>query len=312
MQTIRLHSSGPTMVWSFLAILWGTTWLVVRVGLEDLPPFTFAGLRFLLAAVVLIGIALVRGIPFPKSSGDWFLMTGTGLSAIGVTYAFQFWGMQHVDSGVAAVLFSAVPLITLVIAHLVLPDERLSLSKVGGVLLGIAGVALIFRDQLDSAGPFAGWAILGFLIGAVALAHSQVAIRAGGVRLDPVWLAGIQTAVGGTVLMVIGGSTEQPLSTAVWSFRAFLALGYLSLMGTVLGFTLLYWLLRRMQVTKVNSMMLVHPVVAMMLGAVVLGERLSWLVLLGTAAIVAGLVAILRPARRAPEMLITGEYTVER
>jgi drug/metabolite transporter (DMT)-like permease len=154
--------------------------------------------------------------------------------------------------------------------------------------------------------------MLGFLTGAVALAHSQVVIRARGRRLDPVLLAGVQTAVGGTVLMTIGGLVEQPLETAVWSVRAFLALGYLSLFGTVLGFTLLYWLLRRMQVTRVNSMMLVHPMIAMILGAVILGERLSWLVLLGAVAIVGGLVAMLRPGRQpAPEILVTGEYSVE-
>ena len=180
------------------------------------------------------------------------------------------------------------------------------------MLLGIAGVTLIFSDQLGSGSPFVVWAMLGFLTGAVALAHSQVVIRARGHRLDPVLLAGVQTAVGGAVLMTIGGMVEQPLETAVWSFRAFVALGYLSLFGTVLGFTLLYWLLQRMQVTRVNSMMLVHPMVAMTLGAVVLGESLSWLVLLGAATIVAGLVAILRPVRQpAAELLVTGEYSVE-
>ncbi len=312
MQTMLPRLTGTGLVWSFLAILWGTTWLVVRVGLQDLPPFTFAGLRFLIASAVLIAIAVVRRAPVPKDIGDWVMMVGTGLTAIGITYAFQFWGMQHVASGVAAVVFSAVPLITILIAHLVLPDERISLAKVGGVLLGIAGVTLIFSDQLGSGSPFAVWAMLGFLTGAVALAHSQVVIRARGHRLDPVLLAGVQTAVGGAVLMTIGGMVEQPLETAVWSFRAFVALGYLSLFGTVLGFTLLYWLLQRMQVTRVNSMMLVHPMVAMTLGAVVLGESLSWLVLLGAATIVAGLVAILRPVRQpAAELLVTGEYSVE-
>ncbi len=312
MQTMLPRLTGTGLVWSFLAILWGTTWLVVRVGLQDLPPFTFAGLRFLIASAVLIAIAVVRRAPVRKDIGDWVMMVGTGLTAIGITYAFQFWGMQHVASGVAAVVFSAVPLITILIAHLVLPDERISLAKVGGVLLGIAGVTLIFSDQLGSGSPFAVWAMLGFLTGAVALAHSQVVIRARGHRLDPVLLAGVQTAVGGAVLMTIGGMVEQPLETAVWSFRAFVALGYLSLFGTVLGFTLLYWLLQRMQVTRVNSMMLVHPMVAMTLGAVVLGESLSWLVLLGAATIVAGLVAILRPVRQpAAELLVTGEYSVE-
>ena len=106
MRTIITRLTLPGVVWLFLAFLWGTTWLVVRVGLQDLPPFTFAGIRFLVAAAVLTAVALARRTKLPRSPSDWIMMGGTGLSAIGISYAFQFWGMQHVASGLAAVLFS--------------------------------------------------------------------------------------------------------------------------------------------------------------------------------------------------------------
>jgi len=302
-------------VWLFLAFLWGTTWLVVRVGLQDLPPFTFAGIRFLVAAAVLTAVALARRTRLPRSPSDWIMMGGTGLSAIGISYAFQFWGMQHVASGLAAVLFSTVPLLTILIAHVVLPDEPMSLPRVGGVVLGTTGVALIFSDQLGGGSTMAVWAIAGFLVSAVAMAHTQVVVRARGHRVDPVLLAAVQTAVGGTVLLGVGASTEGPLLELTWSLRAVLAVGYLSVLGTAVGFVSLYYLLRHMQVTRVNSMMLVHPLVAIVLGWLVLGEQLSWSVLFGAGAIVMGLVPLLRSSRpsvrSATELLITGEFQAE-
>ncbi len=315
MRTIIARLTIPGLVWLFLAFLWGTTWLVVRVGLEDLPPFTFAGVRFLLAGILLTAIATVRRVRLPTAPSDWAMMIGTGLSAIGVTYAFQFWGMQYVASGLAAVLFSTIPLLTILIAHVVLPDEPITLRKIGGVVLGTVGVAFIFSDQLAGNSPMAIWAIVGFLIGAVAMAHAQVVVRARGHRVDPVLLAAVQTVVGGTVLLGIGTSTEGPLMDQVWSLRALLAVGYLAILGTAVGFVALYYLLRHMQVTQVNSMMLVHPLVAMVLGWMVLGEQLSWPVLLGAGAIVAGLAPLLRPSprieRHAGNLTITGEFQIE-
>jgi drug/metabolite transporter (DMT)-like permease len=315
MRTIIGRLTLPGVVWLFLAFLWGTTWLVVRVGLQDLPPFTFAGIRFLVAAAVLTAVALARRTELPRSPSDWIMMGGTGLSAIGISYAFQFWGMQHVASGLAAVLFSTVPLLTILIAHMVLPDQPMSLPRVGGVVLGTTGVALIFSDQFGGGSTMAVWAIAGFMVSAVAMAHTQVVVRARGHRVDPVLLAVVQTAVGGTVLLGVGASTEGPLWELPWSLRAVLAVGYLSVLGTAVGFVSLYYLLRHMQVTRVNSMMLVHPLVAIVLGWVVLGEHLSWSVLFGAGAIVMGLVPLLRPSRpsmrSATELLITGEFQVE-
>jgi len=296
-------------------VMWGTTWPVVRVGLQDLPPFTFAGVRFLVAASVLILVALVRRAPVPRAGADWLIMLGTGLSAIAVTYACQFWGMQHVESGVAAVLFATVPLLTLVIAHVLLPDEPMTLTRLVGVVLGTGGVALIFSDRLSGQTPMAAWAILGFLVGAVALAHAQVVVRGHGHRFDPVLLAAVQTAVGGTVLFAIGATTEGPVNAAAWSVRSVLAVAYLSLIGTAVGFVALYTLLRRMPVTRVNTMMLVHPLVAIAIGWAFLGERLGWQALLGAGAILTGLAPLVWPGRvaapRMVDLLPTGEFQIE-
>ena len=122
--------------WLLLSVIWGTTWLAVRIGLSDLPPMTFAGIRFLTAALLLFGVIRVRRLRLPRASADWALVAQVGLLGIGVAYAAQFWGQQYVPSALASVMFATVPLITLVIAHLRLKSEPLTAAKLSGVLAG--------------------------------------------------------------------------------------------------------------------------------------------------------------------------------
>jgi len=286
------------MIWVFLAVMWGTTWMAASVALRDVPPFTLAGARFLVASAILFVVVRIRRTPFPRALGAWTLMVGTGASAIGVAYAFQFWGMRHVPSAVAAVVFSAVPLLTILLAHWILPNEPITLRRSVGVITGVTGVAIIFGDQLGSGDGVAAWAVLGFVLGAVALAHAQVTIKAHGSTTDPVLLSAVQTLVGGALLLGLGTMVEGNPLRAHWTGSAVVALAYLSVLGSAVGFVALYWLLRRLPVTTVNSMMLVHPLVAIVLGWLVLGEHLTVRALFGAGAIVLGLAAILRPSAR--------------
>ena len=194
----------------------------------------------------------------------------TGAFGLAVSYAAQFWGMQFIPSGLAAVLFSTVPLFTIVFAHAALPSEPLTLGKVCGVTLGIGGVAFIFADQLAANSAGALWGVAACVLGAAALAAAQVAVKARAGKLDPVVLAGLQMAVMGTLLFAVGTATEAGRSH--WTWSAALSLAYLGLIGSSLGFALFYWLLKHMEVTKALSMMLIHPPIAILLGWLVLGE----------------------------------------
>lgn len=281
------------IAWSVLSLVWGLTWLAVRIGLDDIPPLTFAGLRFLLAAAVLGTVLAVRRIPLPSDPKDWRLLTLTGLLAIGISYSTQFWGQQYVSSGLTAVMFSTVPLFALVFAHIGLPGEPMTKAKLAGVMLGLVGVAVIFSDQLQYDSPLVAWGCGGFLVGSAAMAVAQVLIKARGSHLDPLLIACYQMAVGGCTLLLIGIPADGGPFVISWTPSAVTALAYLSLIGSALAFFLLYWLLRHLQVTKVTSMALVHPLVAVVAGSLVLGETLSWRVGIGGAAVLTGLALIL-------------------
>src|SRR5437763_1997394 len=140
------------VVWLILCGIWGSTWLFIKLGLANLPPLTFAGIRFLLASIILSALILARGVRWPRKRAEWIVIAIVGLLQFSLNYGLVFWGEQRIPSGLAAVLQSTFPAFGLVIAHFYLPDERITGKKVIGVLLGFAGVAVIFSDQLTIAG----------------------------------------------------------------------------------------------------------------------------------------------------------------
>src|SRR2546421_5331618 len=150
------------IVWLILCCIWGSTWLFIKLGLADLPPITFAGIRFVLASLILMLMVFARRAAWPRTRREWTLIAVVGFLQFALNYGLVFWGEQYISSGLAAVLQSSFPAFGLVIAHFYLPYERITTKKVFGVLLGVLGVAVIFSDQLAIAGRLA-------LLGSMAL-----------------------------------------------------------------------------------------------------------------------------------------------
>src|ERR1700754_5158349 len=140
------------LVWLVLCFIWGSTWLFIKLGLADLPPLTFAGIRFVIACFILLIIILLRRLRLPTDYSDWYLLALTGILSFGLNYGLVFWGEQYISSGLAALLQATLPAFGLVFAHFHLPGERLSWAKIGGVVLGVCGVAVVFSNQLAVAG----------------------------------------------------------------------------------------------------------------------------------------------------------------
>ena len=277
------------IVWLLLAAIWGSTWMFIKLGLEDLPPISFAGIRFVLAALVLAGLVAARRAPLPRRRGDWGLLAVTGLLAFTLNYGLLFWGEQYISSGLAAVLQATIPVFGLLIAHLYLPGERLTAARVAGVLLGVAGVGVIFSNQLTVAGPSALWGSAAVVAGAVCAAYANVLVKARGAHLDPALLAGGQMACGLVPLVAVGWAVEGNPAGFRWTWQAAASLLYLTLVGSVVAFLLYYWLVRNMDVTKTMLIALVTPLVAVLLGMLVLGERLTWRTIAGGALIMSGI-----------------------
>ena len=289
------RSKLPIIVWLILALIWSSTWLFIKLGLEDLPPFTFAGIRFVIAAIILLTIIAIRRRPLPRAGRDWVLIAGTGILAFSINYGLLFWGEQRTSSGLAAILQTIIPVFGLVLAHLHLPEERITWPKFVGVVLGIAGVALIFSNQMETGGTAAFQGSLAIVVGAFGAAYSNVLIKARGGHLDDAVLAAGQMICGLVPLLIVGTIFEGNPLHLRWTPLALFSLFYLALVGSAIAFLLYYWLVRHMEVTKTMLIALVTPLLAVSLGMLVRGEELTWRIAAGGACIMAGIgVIVLR------------------
>lgn len=276
------------VVWLTLCGIWGSTWLAIKLGLRDLPPITFAGIRFALAGAVLVAIIWLRGISLPRSRRDWILLGYTGLLTITINYALVFWGEQYISSGLAALLSATVPLFGLPLAHRYLQTEPLTLWKAAGVLLGLFGIAIIFSGELGIGGPIAFSASVGIIIAALATAHAGVLIKAAGTHIEPSVLAGVQMVGGCIPLLFAGIALEGSPLRFHWTPLAIATLAYLTILGSVIAFLMYYWLIRHTEVSRVLMIPLVTPLIAVLFGVFFAGETIGWHTALGGAAIIGG------------------------
>jgi len=276
------------VVWLLLCLIWGTTWMFIKIGLEDLPPITFAYLRFSLAVVIVGAVIKFGGLTFPNRKEHWRLLAVTGVLQFTINYSLVFWSELHITSGLAAVLQATIPVFGLFLARLHLPKEKFTVLKVAALAVGLLGVAVIFYEQLrlESYMAFAG--SVAIVVGAYAAAHASILTKAKGAGLNPEGIVFGQMLCGLVPLITIGLIFEGSPLKLKFSSMAVVSVLYLTFVGTIAAFWLYYWLLRRVESTKAMTTALVTPLVAVIVGAIFLGERVRPRVYAGGLLILSG------------------------
>jgi drug/metabolite transporter (DMT)-like permease len=263
-------------IWWLTCLIWSSIFLFIKLGLRDLPPVTFAAVRLVAAVAVFLPVLMIRGVPFPRRAAEWSVIAAGGLLVLGCNYALLFWGAQYIPSGLTAVLTGVTPAFALVFGHFMLPDEPFSFKALGAIAIGIAGVAIISADQLHIAGRAA---LLGSLAvtggaGCVGLAYVLIKARPDARVRPEVLTCGQLLCAVGPMLALAAIRDGNPLAQP-WTPTAIACVLYLAIAGSVGATWLNYWLLERMSATAVLSMALVEPLIAVLLGGVLLGERVS-------------------------------------
>lgn len=296
----RRSSLRPVLVWVLLCIIWGSTWAFIKVGLDDLPPLTFANVRFIISLILLLAIAVVRRARWPKARDEWWLLASTGILQFTLNYGLIFWGEKYISSGLAALLQATIPLFGLLIAHKYLPQEPLTLMRLCGIAIGLAGVGIVFSNQLALGDVWSVWGSIAIIVGAFAAAYSNVLLKMSDVKLDLSVLVAGQMLCGLVPLLIFGLIKEgNPLNLS-WTPTAIVSVLYLALIGSVAAFMLYYWLVRNMDVTTTQLISLVTPVVAVLIGVIFLDEELTWRIALGGLGIFAGIAVIISRRRKPP------------
>lgn len=283
--------SRPLLVWLLLSSIWGSTWLVIKLGVDVLPPFTFAYVRFIfaLAALLLVLWARRGRLLFrTKKERIFTLITGTGF--FGMNYALVYWGEARIDSGMAAVLYDVLPAISLVMGHYMLPDDKITPAKLGGVGLSLIGVVMLFLDQLEVNGLQAVLGSAAIVAATAGTAFASIIVKKEGHQWDPVSVTCSQLIVGFVPLLLLGLVLEGNPLQYPWNTGLMVGAAYLGVMGTALTFGLLNWLFRHMAYSRIQLIPLASTIIAVQLGWLVRGETLSGREWVGTLLVLSGLI----------------------
>jgi drug/metabolite transporter (DMT)-like permease len=291
------------LVWLLLCLIWGSTWIFIKIGLEDLPPITFAVARFVLAATILFAVIRVSGISLPRTRPELSLIAITGVLQFSVNYSAVFWAEQYITSGLAAVLQAMISVFGLLLAWIFLPEERITKWKIFAVVLGIVGVGVIFVDQLEVQSLLAFLGCVAVVIGSYAAAQASILIKARGGSVHPAALLFSQMVCGLPPIIIYSFTVEGLPKPTAWTWKAIICVLYLTTVGTIAAFWLYYWLLKRIESTKAMMISLVTPLLAVLIGALALGETLPTRTGLGGALILSsvGMIALRRAPRSGGE-----------
>jgi drug/metabolite transporter (DMT)-like permease len=285
---------GVPLAWLTLCIVWSSTWLAIKIGLRDLPPISFVAIRFLIAVAVLLAVSIGRTRLLPRRRGDYGVLAVTGILMFALNYTLLFWAELHVSSGLAAVLQATIPIFGMIFAHWMLPDEPLRLQKLAGAMIALGGVAMICGRLLGFNGPLAFWGGVAVVVGAASAAFANVLVKARAMQLAPAMLAAWQMMFGIAPLLLLGVIVDGNPARFHWTATAVFCVLYLAVIGSALTFLLLYWLLPRLTVAQLQSISLITPPGAVILGWLLGGETFPASSLLGAALVLAGVRMIFR------------------
>jgi len=295
----RHHRVDARVALAFAAIyvLWGGTFLAIRLAVLELPPLFASGVRFLIAGTTLYVFMRVRGHDSPTSQ-EWRSIAVTSLCLFVATYAALFWAEQYVPSGVASVIEATLPITAMVFEVFLFRQQRFRLRTGTALLLGFLGVAwLLIRNQHT----FPVFPCLIILASGTAWSLGGVLTRSMRRPRSLPLTAGAQMMLGGIVLLALSKATGELRTLPRITPQAAAALLYLIVAGSLLGFTAYVWLLARMPVTRVASHAYVNPLIALALGYFVARESLTPGMLLASALVIASVILILTsPEDREP------------
>jgi len=280
--------------------LWGATFLAIRVAVLAAPPFVTAGLRFFIAGATLYGFMRLRGEARP-SAREWRSIAITAVCLFVLTYGALFWAEQYVPSGATAVIEATLPITILVFEVFIFRLQPFRWPMLAAVALGFGGVAWLLATPGE--GAVAVWPCLVILAGGIAWSLGAVLTRSLPLPKSRPLAAGAQMMLGGATLLALSLASGELQPLPHIPLRAALALLYLIVGGSLLGFTAYVWLLARLPATTVASHAYVNPVVALALGNFVGGESLTLRTLLASTLIVASVLLILRTPPSQPRAL---------
>jgi drug/metabolite transporter (DMT)-like permease len=272
-----------------VALIWGSTWAAIKIGVNDVPPFVFALVRAIAVASLLTILAVALRQPFPRGKRTVAVAVVVGLINIGWSWAIIFWSEQFVPSGLVAVFGAAAPIWTAVLAHFMVKGDRLSALKIVGLVLGLAGTVILIGAP-DAAEGTAGL-IATVLLALMAISWAIAAILQSRFLTNVAPIPTVALGTWASVLLLAPLALPQMSGAQHWTVASLLAFGYLVVFGTCFGMVVSLWLYRKLRPTTITLIQVIVPAEAILIGTLWLGEPVT-VRMLGGAALVVAAVAL--------------------
>ncbi|HET9180751.1 MAG TPA: EamA family transporter [Candidatus Angelobacter sp.] len=273
-----------------LCVIWGSTWLAIRLVVREVPPLDAAAIRFFAGAILLLTIAVAQKRRWPAGEKQWNALLVLSVTIMAVPYGLLFWAEQYVSSSMTAVLFSGMPLLVSLFTPLLL-RRSVPRRALLALLVGFGGLLLLFPSGLSasSSALLGGIAILlAVILSAWSIVYAKYRLQ----DVDPVVATGIQLLFGSVVLFW-GTWALEAHSHALWTRTAVLALSFLVLFGSCAAFVIYYWLLKRMQPYQLATTSLITPVIAVLEGALFAHEAVPLLMVIAMAVVLGSVGTVL-------------------
>jgi len=268
-----------------VALIWGSTWAAIKIGVDDVPPFIFAFARAVAVAAVLTIIAIVLRQPFPRGRRTIVIAIIVGLINIGWSWAIIFWSEQFVPSGLVSVFGAAAPVWTAVLAHFMLKGDRLSALKILGLVLGLGGTVILIGAP--ETGEGAAGLVATILLALMPITWAIAAILQSRFLTSVAPIPTVALGTWASALLLAPLALVQLPEGQHWTLASALAFAYLVLFGTSFGMVVSLWLYRKLRPTTITLIQVVVPAEAILIGPLWLGEPVTWRMLGGAALVVA-------------------------
>ncbi len=289
---IMKNQTKAYIAYAFICIIWGTTYLAIRVAVLHYPPYLMAGTRQVLSGLILVAIALMVNRQVDLSRKNIMQQAIIGFLLITMGNGLVTWAEQYIQSGIAALICSTMP-ISAVLINIVNGKERLNLRVILGMLLGFSGVAVVFHESLNQQASGDNQI---FIIGIIALFVATFSWALGSLfnkrnvdAKNSLFNAGLQVIIGGSFMFIISPFVDHYEHLVLWNEEGFWAVVYLIVFGSVLAYAAYMYALKVLPVGFVTSYAYVNPLVAVLLGSWMLDESLNMYTILAFVMIIMGI-----------------------
>jgi drug/metabolite transporter (DMT)-like permease len=282
------------LAFGIIYFVWGSTYLAIRVGVREVPPFLLAAMRFFAAGAILCGWMIAKGERWPTKR-EWASASVLGFFLFVVDYGSLFWAEQRVPSGIAAVMLATIPVFMALSEIVFLRTQRLTIRLAVALLIGICGVVVLASHSLNlGSAPIDRAGAIALIVASITWSVASVLTRKMRLPDSKAMSAGAQMLAGGVLLAVTAAAFGEfrGFHPALVSGKVWLALAYLTVFGSIIAFTAYVWLMHHESPTKVGTYAYVNPVVAVLVGYFFGGEGLGTRTMLGTACVLISVLVI--------------------